>query len=128
RLLDRGARVGEQVTELLQTLRTWPWWDTLRTLQTRFGEDRLGLTAGSLTFTTLIAIVPLFTVMLAVFTAFPMFASFQGDLERYFLRSLVPDNIARPVLRALTEFAGKARGMGTAGLLLLLVTALALML
>lgn len=128
RLLALGARVGEQVAVLLQTLRTWPWWDTLRTLQARFGEDRLGLTAGSLTFTTLIAIVPLFTVMLAVFTAFPMFASFQGDLERYFLRSLVPDNIARPVLRALTEFAGKARGMGTVGLLLLVVTALALML
>ena len=72
--------------------------------------------------------MPLFTVMLAVFTAFPMFASLQGDLERYFLHSLVPDNIARPVLRALTEFAGKARGMGTVGLVLLVVTALALML
>jgi membrane protein len=40
----------------------------------------------------------------------------------------VPDNIARPVLAALTEFAGKARGMGTLGLVLLVGTALALML
>lgn len=127
-LLDLGGKVGEQAAVLLQTLRTWPWWETLRTLRQRFREDRLGLTAGSLTFTTLIAIVPLFTVMLAVFTAFPMFSSFQGDLERYFLRSLVPDNIARPVLRALTEFAGKARGMGSLGLVLLVATALALVL
>jgi membrane protein len=127
-LIDLGGRVGQQVTLLLQTLRTWPWYATLRTLRQRFREDRLGLTAGSLTFTTLIALVPLFTVMLAVFTAFPMFASLQVDLERYFLRSLVPDNIARPVLRALTEFAGKARSMGTLGLVLLGVTALALML
>ena len=72
--------------------------------------------------------MPLFTVMLAVFTAFPMFASLQVDLESYFLRSLVPDSIARPVLRALTEFAGKARSMGTLGLVLLVATALALML
>jgi membrane protein len=93
---------------LLQTLRRWPWFDTLRTLRLRFREDRLGLSAGSLTFTTLIALVPLLTVMLAVFTAFPMFSSFQGALEKYFLQALVPDSIARPVLRTLTQFASKA--------------------
>ena len=113
---------------MLQTLRTWPWYDTLRTLRLRFREDRLGLTAGSLTFTTLISLVPLVTVMLAVFTAFPMFAGFEGALEKYFLQNLVPDTIARPVLGALTQFAGKARGMGTLGLLLLVATALALVL
>lgn len=121
---DRSPRVAD----LLQTLRDWPWFDTLRTLRQRFREDRLGLTAGSLTFTTLIALVPLFTVMLAVFTAFPMFSSFQGALEKYFLQSLVPDSIARPVLRALTQFAGKARSVGGVGLVVLGVTALATML
>ena len=112
----------------LQPLRDWPWFETLRTLHQRFREDRLGLTAGSLTFTTLIALVPLFTVMLAVFSAFPMFSSFQGALEKYFLQALVPEAIARPVLRALTQFAGAARGIGSAGLVLLGVTALATML
>ena len=113
---------------LLDTLRRWPWFDTLRTLRARFRDDRLGLTAGSLTFTTLIALVPLVTVMLAVFSAFPMFASFQTALQQYFLQTLVPDNIALPVLRALTMFAGKASRMGSAGLLLLVATALALVL
>ena len=37
--------------------------------------------------------------MLAVFTAFPMFAQFQDALQKYFLQSLVPDSIAQPVLR-----------------------------
>ena len=114
--------------ELLQTLRDWPWFETLRTLRQRFREDRLGLTAGSLTFTTLIALVPLFTVMLAVFSAFPMFSSFQGALEKYFLQSLVPEAIARPVLKALTQFAGNARSIGGVGALTLGVTALATML
>jgi membrane protein len=115
-------------TDLLQTLRTWPWFDTLRTLRERFREDHLGLTAGSLTFTTLIAMVPLLTVMLAVFSAFPMFASFQSALQKYFLQSLVPDNIAIPVLRSLTQFAGMASKLGGLGLALLVVTALALVL
>jgi membrane protein len=120
--------LGARARDLLTTLRAWPWFDTLRTLRQRFREDRLGLTAGSLTFTTLIALVPLVTVMLAVFTAFPMFAGFEGALEKYFLQNLVPDNIAKPVLRSLTQFAGKARSMGTAGLLLLVATALAMVL
>ena len=124
----RMAQVRVMVQALPHTLRAWPWFDTLRTLRQRFREDRLGLTASSLTFTTLIALVPLVTVMLAVFTAFPMFAGFEAALEKYFLQNLVPDNIAKPVLKSLTQFAGKARGMGTAGLLLLVVTALALVL
>jgi membrane protein len=122
------GRLGERGVAVLRTLRSWPWLDTLRTLRRRFRDDRLGLTAGSLTFTTLIALVPLVTVMLAVFTAFPMFSGFEGALEKYFLQNLVPDNIARPVLRSLTTFAAKARGLGTVGLLLLVATALAMVL
>ncbi|MBL8324175.1 MAG: YihY family inner membrane protein [Rubrivivax sp.] len=118
----------ERLARLAASLRQWPWFETLRTLRRRFREDALGLTAGSLTFTTLITLVPLLTVMLAIFAAFPMFASFQVALEKYFLQALVPDNIARPVLKSLTAFAGKARTIGAAGFALLLVSALALML
>jgi membrane protein len=109
-------------------LQHWPWLETLRTLRERFREDRLGQTAGSLTFTTLIALVPLLTVMLAIFSAFPYFGVFKQALEQYFLQNLVPDDIARPVLRSLTSFAGKANRAGTLGVLLLVVTAMALML
>ena len=122
------AALSERGAELLTTLRNWPWFETLRTLRARFREDRLVLTAGSLTITTLIALVPLVTVMLAVFSAFPIFASFQAALQKYFLQSLVPDDIGVQVLRWLTQFAGKASGLGTAGLLLLVATALALVL
>ena len=125
RLMGAGR---EHVARLIQTLQTWPWLETLITLRQRFREDRLGLTASSLTFTTLISLVPLFTVMLAVFSAFPMFSSFQDALQKYFLQSLVPDGIAKPVLAALTQFSGKAHRLGTVGLVFLVFTALALML
>ena len=118
----------EHLPNLVQTLQTWPWLDTMRTLRARFREDRLGLTASSLTFTTLISLVPLVTVMLAVFSAFPMFASFQLALQKYFLQSLVPDTISQQVLRALTDFSSKANRLGAVGLAFLLVSALALML
>ena len=103
-----------------------PWMHALRTLRERFREDRLGLTASSLTFTTIIALVPFITVALAVFTAFPMFAKFQDVLQKWLIESLVPDNIARQVLGYLNQFAGKASKLGAVGLLALLSTALAL--
>lgn len=112
----------------LRGLQDWPWRQTLAGLQARFAELRLGQTAGSLTFTTLISLVPLLVLSLALFTAFPMFASFQKALEQYFLSNLVPDNIARPVLRTLTQFAGKAKGIGSVGAVILGFTAIALML
>ncbi len=125
---SRSTQLAHRAGQLVATLKAWPWLATLRTLRERFREDRLGVTASSLTFTTLIALVPLVTVTLAVFTAFPMFAGLEVAVEKYFLQNLVPDSIAKPVLKALTQFAAKARGMGTAGLLLLVATALALML
>ncbi len=122
------VRWREQLAELLATLQHWPWLDTLRTLRQRFGEDRLGLTAGSLTFTTTIALVPLLTVALAVFAAFPIFSTFQLALQKYFLEALVPEGIARQVIATLTEFASKAQTIGAVGLALLFVAALMLML
>ena len=118
------AFANDFITELL----AWPWLQTLHTFRQRFREEKLGLTAGSLTFTTLISLVPLLTVMLAVFTAFPIFANFQSSLEQYFLKSLIPPNIAKPVLASLTQFAAKANKLGVVGLVVLGVTALALML
>jgi len=109
-----------------RALRDWPWGDTWHTLRQRFREDRLGLTAGSLTFTTTLGLVPLVTVMLAGFTAFPIFSRFQAALEKYLLQSLVPETIARPVLATLTQFAAKANQVGSAGLVVLLVAALLL--
>ena len=112
----------------LTQLSQFPWHQTAATLRGRLAEDRLVLTAGSLTFTTIMALVPLVTVTLALFTAFPIFAKFQGVLQKWLLDSLVPDTIARQVLGYLTQFAGKASRLGGVGLAVLLVTALMLIL
>ena len=125
---NKPGTAWRRVSECAAVLAAWRWRESVRLVQLRFREDRLGLTAGSLTFTTLISLVPLLTVMLALFTAFPIFASFQTALEKYFLQSLIPDNIARPVMLALTQFAAKANRLGLVGLIFLGATALTLML
>ncbi|MDO8887458.1 MAG: YihY family inner membrane protein [Hydrogenophaga sp.] len=106
----------------------FPWANTAITLRERFREDRLGITASSLTFTTTISLVPLFTVALAIFSAFPMFDRLQVTLQRWLVQSLVPPDIAKQVFSYLNQFAGKAGQIGWAGALVLLVTALALIL
>jgi membrane protein len=116
------------VAPLLAELSRFPWLSTARTLRERVREDRLGLTASSLTFTTTIALVPLVTVALAVFTAFPMFSKLQGSLQQWLVQSLVPDAIARQVLGYLTQFSGKASRLGTLGFTALFFSALALVL
>lgn len=109
-------------------LMAFPWRNTALTLRERFREDRLGVTAGSLTFTTTISLVPLFTVALAIFTAFPMFSRMEQALHDWLFQGLIPENIARQVSTYLLQFAGKAGQMGWAGALVLLVSALALIL
>ncbi|HEY1227620.1 MAG TPA: YhjD/YihY/BrkB family envelope integrity protein, partial [Ramlibacter sp.] len=86
-----------QLAPLLNELSRFPWLPAAKTLRERFREDRLGLTASSLTFTTTIALVPFVTVALAVFTAFPMFSKLQGAVQGWLVQSLVPEAIARQV-------------------------------
>ncbi|MCZ4316737.1 YihY family inner membrane protein [Comamonadaceae bacterium G21597-S1] len=117
-----------RLQSLLDDLAHFPWRNTVLTLRERFRDDRLGLTASSLTFTTTIALVPLFTVALAIFTAFPMFGKLQVVLQRWLVDNLVPDTIARQVLGYLTQFARQANQLGGVGLVILLATALALIL
>src|SRR5213595_1446621 len=114
--------------ELIADLKRFPWMSAATTLIERFREDRLGLQASSLTFTTTMALVPFFTVALAVFTAFPMFGKLQASLQTWLVQSVIPDAIARQVLGYLTQFAMKASRLGTVGVAALFFTAIALVL
>jgi membrane protein len=107
---------------------SFPWKNTALTLRERFKADQLGLTASSLTFTTIISIVPLFTVALAIFSVFPMFAKLQTGLQQLLVDSLIPDNIARQVLSYLGQFSSKASKIGWVGAIAFVVSALMLIL
>lgn len=94
----------------------------------RAREERLPQTAGSLTFTSLLAVVPILAVSFALFTRFPLFNRFEVALEQHLLKSLLPADIARTVLATLHQFAANTSGLTWAGTLFLLATALAMLL
>lgn len=122
------AKFRQFIEDFMRDALTFPWKNTVLTLRERFKEDHLGLTAGSLTFTTIISIVPLFTVALAIFSVFPMFGKMQTGLQQLLVDSLIPDNIARQVLSYLGQFATKANKIGWVGALAFLVSALMMIL
>ena len=86
------------------------------------------MTAGSLIFTTVLALVPLAVVALSLFTAFPSFERLRLALQEWLAGNLIPAGIAQSVLENLTAFAGKASQLGAAGLAGLVFTSLSLML
>jgi membrane protein len=78
----------------------------------RASQERLPQVAGSLTFTTLLSIVPLLAVSFALFTRFPVvFSRFEAALEEHLLKSLLPAEIARTILKPLYQFASNASGL-----------------
>src|ERR671927_104527 len=99
-------------------LRSFPLDDTLgllRFARRRLREERLPQVAGSLTFTTVLALVPMLTIALAIFTTFPLFNTFRASLEAYFIQSLMPKAIANTILGYLTQFSSKATRLSAVG-------------
>jgi len=101
--------------------------DLLRFAGRRLREERLPQVAGSLTFTTTLALVPLLTIVLAIFTTFPIFYSFRASLESYFVQTLMPRGIANTIIGNLTQFASKATRLSAVGAVALLMTSTAMM-
>src|SRR5690625_7664677 len=67
--------------------------------------------ASSLTFTSILAMVPLLTVVLSIFTAFPIFQDFQLSLEEFLTSKLMPDAVSDNVMEHLNQFASKAASL-----------------
>ena len=93
----------------------------------RLEEERLPQVAGSLTFNTVLALVPVLTIALAIFTTFPIFTTFRTALEAYFIQSLIPKAISNTILDYLSLFAAKASRMSVVGAIALLFTTAATM-
>jgi len=115
------------MSRLTAALDTFPWLKTAREVAVfayrRGREVRLQQVASSLTFTTLLSIVPLFAVGLAIFSAFPLFADFREALQSLVSRTL-PPQISSTVLRYVGEFAEQAARLTAFGLVWLAFAAI----
>jgi membrane protein len=77
--------------------------------------------AKSLTFTSLFAVVPLITLVLAILSAFPAFQVFSAQLQSLILERLLPSS-SYEIEQYFTEFASQARNLTWLGAVMLLVT------
>jgi len=96
--------------------------DLFRFAVKRLSDDRLPQVAGSLTFTTILSLVPLLTIALAIFTAFPLFSTFRSALEAYFVQNLMPKGVANTILGYLNQFSSKSARLSAVGGVALILT------
>jgi len=94
----------------------------------RFKEERCFQLCGSLTFTTMLALVPLITIMATVMTAFPVFDNVVDTLKSYVASNLVPEGSSKLVTMYMQQFADNAARLTALGIVLLGVSAIMLML
>ncbi|MYN40293.1 YihY family inner membrane protein [Duganella sp. FT109W] len=122
--LFRTCRSGVQTVRSL----SWPEVrDLFLFARRRLQEESVPQVAGSLTFTTVFALVPLLTIALAIFTTFPIFNTFRSSLEAYFVQSVMPKTISSTILNYLTMFASKATRLSAVGAVALIFTSIAMM-
>lgn len=92
----------------------------------RAAEKNLTQVAASLTFTTVLGIVPMLAVVLSLFTAFPLFNDFRVALEEFLTGNLMPPSVSDSVMSYLNQFAAKASGLTAVGTLFLIITSVLL--
>ncbi|MEK6592150.1 MAG: YihY family inner membrane protein [Pseudomonadota bacterium] len=108
---------------LLKTARLLEFW---RIVGKRFDEDRCLQIASSLTFTTLLSIVPLITVALTLISAFPVFGAMTQHIEQFMFENMVPESA--DVIATYTEqFTSSAAKLTAVGIIFLVVTAIMMM-
>ncbi len=98
----------------------------LRWVVQRFREDRCTRVAGALSFTTLLALVPLTAVTFAVFSHFEIFSSWMMTAQEFIYGNFVPA-AGETVNRYLQKFSANAGKLTAWGLLLLFLTSLMVM-
>jgi membrane protein len=94
----------------------------------RFREDRCVQFAASLTYTTLLALVPIITIALTVLSAFPVFTELMTQLKIFILSNFVPTSAGKIISVYMRQFSEQAAHLTALGIMLLGVTAFMLML
>lgn len=95
----------------------------------RFSDERAWHVAASLTYTTLLSLVPFFTVALSVATAFPVFDEAIGALQEFLLSNFLPDaRGVETIGEQIESFTANVGRLTAIGLGFFAVTAVMLML
>jgi len=116
-----GAGGGGELRPRLDDLRAFG-----RIVWRRFGEDKCLRVAASLSYTSLLALVPLVAVGFAVLSAFPVFETVQKDIQAFVFDNFLPSAVDE-AQAYIDQFVGKARELTGPGIIGLALTAMLLL-
>ena len=91
----------------------------------RSQENKLTQAAGSLTYSTMLAIVPLIMVVFSIFSAFPVFNEVTGALKEFIFTNFAP-SASDVVGQYIDEFVRNSKQMSAVGIVSLILVALML--
>lgn len=100
----------------------------LKFITSRFLQDRCTQMAASLTFTTLLSLVPLLTIALTLFSAFPVFDEFSAQIKQFLLSNMLPETGGKMISRYMEQFTESAAKLTAVGTVFLALTAMLMML
>jgi YihY family inner membrane protein len=92
----------------------------------RFVDDKCFETAGALSYTTLVSLVPLTVAVFAILSAFPVFAEWRGSLANYAFQNFVPATGIK-IQEYMLAFADKASQLTGISILVMLFSAVSMM-
>lgn len=93
----------------------------------RFNQDKSLQLASSLTFTTLLSLVPLVTIALTLISAYPVFASLADQVQSFVMQNLLPEMGGKVISRYVEQFSDRAGRLTAVGTVFLCFTAFMLM-
>ncbi|SEJ10132.1 YihY family inner membrane protein [Frateuria terrea] len=92
----------------------------------RFIDDKCFETAGALSYTTLVSLVPLMVAVLAMLSVFPVFEGARDVLLDFVFQNFLPETVAK-VQKTLQDFAANASQLTGISILVMLFSALSMM-
>ncbi len=92
----------------------------------RAQNDTVLRVASSLSYTSLIALVPVLAIALAVFSAFPVFAEVRSQIQELIIQNLMPDT-GQDISQYFTSFINAAAKLTTIGVIGIVLTAILLL-
>ena len=98
----------------------------LRYVLRRWSEDRCPQIAGSLTYTTLLALVPIFAIGVALLSSAPFFEDVMSQIKVFLLLNLLPEIAGTIITVYMEQFARNAARLTTIGVAVLFVMSIAL--
>lgn len=97
------------------------WFMYLRLLVRHFTEDDCQQKAASLTYTTLLSLVPILTVILVVFSSVPALSDMREQMQAMIYNNLLPSSGAQ-IGQYFDSFAEKSSNLGIVGVIGLFIT------